>query len=612
MIPAPRVAQIGNEMGMPEQSPYPLRLVVFGLLAIHALMLVRITMLWSPNPDETAHLPAGVRMWNDGRFDLYRVNPPLTRLVAAFPVSLQNPHMEMVPESSRVRREFRIGDEFFCNNGDRSIWFYRQARWACLPFSLLGGYVCFRWARELYGNAPGLVALVLWCFSPNVLCWSATICPDGPAAAMGITAGYCFWKWMKTPDWWTASVASLTLGLCELTKTTWIVLYVVWPLVWLFFHCLGRQPTPLRNWFREAMQIAWLMGLSLLVLNVGYAFEEPGKKLGDFSFVSQTLTGEAEGQSGNRFAGTWLGEVPVPLPTNYVLGIDEQKHSFEQGLKSYLCGQWSSHGWWYYYLVCLALKVPLGTLALATIAGALGVFRLARTSFCHGHEDEKPRDELTDARNCFPLLLPAIVVFLVVSSQTGFGRHSRYILPAAPFMFVWMSGVFHVRFLRQRWIATVATLALVSSIASSLWIYPHCMAYFNELAGGPQNGHRYLLDSNIDWQQNLLLLSQWQEEHPKARPMYTLWYGQLPPEPLGIESAGVPVKVPGVPTHGFSTPCWQAISIHCLHEFEDQFGYVRNSKPAAVLGYSIYIYRITDKTAFNEFFTPERTPDHED
>ena len=55
-------------------------------------------------------------------------------------------------------------DAFLKANGPKSFWLVTLGRWACIPFSLLGGYVCFRWAYELYGSGSGLLALALWCF----------------------------------------------------------------------------------------------------------------------------------------------------------------------------------------------------------------------------------------------------------------------------------------------------------------------------------------------------------------------------------------------------------------------------------------------------------------
>jgi hypothetical protein len=50
---------------------------------------------------------------------------------------------------------------------------------------------------------------------------------------------------------------------------------------------------------------------------------------------------------------------------------------------------------------------------------------------------------------------------------------------------------------------------LAWSVGSSLWYYPHSLSYFNELVGGPMGGPKHLLDSNIDWGQDLFYLKDW-------------------------------------------------------------------------------------------------------
>ena len=172
-------------------------------------------------------MAAGLSHWQLGKFDLYHVNPPLVRMVAASPVLWAEPKYDWSQYSDvpGVRSESDIGRTFITANGERSFWLFTWARWACIPFSLLGGYVCFRWARELYGDWSGLLALTLWCFDPYILANGQMITPDMGATALGVAAGYCFWKWLKKPHWGTAALAGLALGLAELTKTTWVLLF---------------------------------------------------------------------------------------------------------------------------------------------------------------------------------------------------------------------------------------------------------------------------------------------------------------------------------------------------------------------------------------------------
>ena len=150
-------------------------------------------------------------------------------------------------------------------------------------------------------------------------------------------------------------------------------------LFYLARDLVGLSPARLANnaWPRLAAQLGMLVicaSLSVYVLNLGYSFEGTFTPLGKYRFVSDSLGAEQADQQaraggGNRFEHSWLATIFVPLPKNYVEGIDLQKRDFEHyGEKSYLNGVWSDHGWWYYYLEALALKVPVGTWLLLLLA----------------------------------------------------------------------------------------------------------------------------------------------------------------------------------------------------------------------------------------------------
>ena len=87
----------------------------------------------------------------------------------------------------------------------------------------------------------------------------------------------------------------------------------------------------------------------------------------------------------------------------------------------------------------------------------------------------------------------------------------------------------------HRAVAAIATIALAWSVVSSLWIYPHSLSYFNESTGGPTRGHFHLVDSNVDWGQDLLYLKRWLREHPEARPLRIAYF----PSIIGTEFAGI-------------------------------------------------------------------------
>ena len=131
---------------------------------------------------------------------------------------------------------------------------FTWARWACIPFSLLGGYVCFRWARELYGDWSGLLALTLWCFYPTILANGQMITPDMGATALGLTAVYVFWKWLNRPGWLLALGAGLALGLALLTKSTCIFILLPWPVLFLVWRIPEWQQLSRFAWLVQGLQ----------------------------------------------------------------------------------------------------------------------------------------------------------------------------------------------------------------------------------------------------------------------------------------------------------------------------------------------------------------------
>jgi hypothetical protein len=345
-------------------------------LGIQGILLGGSAWCHSPTVDEVGHLAAGLHHWHTGCFDWYCVNPPLVRLWATWPlvaVGVPGPTFPG-PEAPVYRPEFRAGYQFFQEQGEEVFWYLTLARWMCIPLVWLGGYVCFRWGRELYGPGAGLVAFLLWSFCPLVLGHGALITPDVGAASLGVLAWYVCGRWLQQPTWGRAWWAGVGLGLAFLTKTTWILLWVLWPLVWLGW---GWARGSLRQgaWRWQGGQMLLSLFLALVVLHIGYGFEGSCYRLEDYPFTSQALTvGIRPDDRQNRFHGTVLGKLPVPLPRYYLLGMDIQRRDFELGLWSYLRGEWRRQGWWYYYLYGLGVKSPLGNWLLLGMALGACVF----------------------------------------------------------------------------------------------------------------------------------------------------------------------------------------------------------------------------------------------
>ena len=218
-------------------------------------------------------------------------------------------------------------------------------------FAVLGGLVVFDWSRRLWGPWGGLISLALWTFCPNILAHARLVTTDVGATAIGFAATYAFWHYLRRPSWALAALAGLLLGIAQLPKFSLLLLYGLWPVLWLVDLARGRDggaggPSAGRPWQGVAM-----VALSVLVIDVGYGFEGVGKPLGSFPFASRTLTvdrdppipARPDPKTGrpkdlyaglqqyrvNRFRDTFLGDLPAPLPEYYLRGFDDQKMEAE-------------------------------------------------------------------------------------------------------------------------------------------------------------------------------------------------------------------------------------------------------------------------------------------
>ncbi|HVA50424.1 MAG TPA: hypothetical protein VNH11_29010 [Pirellulales bacterium] len=579
-LSAPRSALSGAARAT--DAGFRIKVFIASVLTVHLGLLAWSATRQSPTVDEVAHLPAGISHWQFRSYSLYAVNPPLVRMIAALPVLCASPRTDWRQSGAAMvsRPEFAVGTDFIEANGERSFWLFTMARWACLPFSALGALVCYRWSADLFGPRAGALALWLWCFSPNVLAHAQLITPDLAATSLGAAACHGFWRWSKRRTWCSAIGAGTLIGLTEITKSTWFILFALLPALWL----VSRAPQNVHQHgvrWRAAVQFATMLALALFIMNLAYDFVGSFRPLGSYGFHSSRLGGGDSGafQARNRFTGRWLGTLRVPFPEDYVQGVDIQLCDLEGGRFSYLRGEMRRAGWWYYYLYAFAIKTPLGTWLLATIALAGA---LARGAWRAGL-----RDELV-------LLLPPASILVLVSSQTGMNQHFRYILPALPFVFILIGRAGRALYDPQGAVRWLVAIAVALSTASSLRVYPYQLSYFNELVGGPERGHEHLLDSNIDWGQDLLELKRWLDSHPEARPLRLAYFGMFDPRIAGIDCDPVPDVARCRLPQG-----WYALSVNSLYgyglgglTFDPRYATFRRLKPVAMAGYSIYIYHV--------------------
>jgi hypothetical protein len=265
----------------------------------------------------------------------------------------------------------------------------------------------------------------------------------------------------------------------------------------------------------------------------------------------------------------------------------------QQPTPAFLLGDYSTSGWWYYFPVAFLLKTPLPTLAFLALAGGVTLARLWQPA---GTQTAVRRD-------ISALLIPALGYFaFTLTSNINLGY--RFLLPVLPFFYVFIGyALAPVWRGAYRQYAVTGTLGLLGLLAlGNLTIYPHYLAYFNLIAGGPQHGWRYLVDSNIDWGQDLARLPQWMAENGAGH-VWLSYFGEGRPDYYGINYTGLdsfPPRLMNPQARPFyphdPAPGIYAISVTNLQGVHfanhDQFAWFREREPLDELGHSILLYEV--------------------
>lgn len=506
--------------------------------------------------DETHYLGLGNyllkhRVWDAPSATLH---PPLSYYLQSLPLFFCNLEESCYDRGLGGVRRGQCLIEKSRPSGDELLFL---ARLPMVVIGILLGVLIYLWASKLYGPTGGIVSLSLYCLSPDVLANSGLITPDLCLSAFGFGAVYGFWRNVRSPSLSNLLLSGTGLGLTLLSKYSGII--------WLpMLACLAAL---------ERLRSRPLSSAK------GFIGAGPILHLGLAVVISMFIL--------------WLGYLFDITP--YLSGLEIQNRMVGEGAPSFLNGTISRHGgWWYYYLFATIVKVPIPTLILLLV-----VFVALRKNGPSGTWNE------------LWLLLPAIWIFAACSLLTRVNIGIRYVLPAFPFLFV-LAGRASFLWNKGRLVGKLALfLLLLWCAAETVSIYPHYHSYFNQFAGGPKNGYRLLVDSNLDWGQDLKGLKRYMEENsiPTIKLSY---FGTADPRQYGMDYEPLP-SFAALPPGRARTPLRNgdlvAVSATNLYPLYVDLGrlseYLRTIPPMDQVGHSILIYRLEkdldSKPGFKEF-----------
>jgi hypothetical protein len=278
--------------------------------------------------------------------------------------------------------------------------------------------------------------------------------------------------------------------------------------------------------------------------------------------------------------------VRTPLPPQWVSGLNFLRNQgLEWGQPGYIAGRRIDPPEPFYFPLAMGVKFPIALQILVLVGLLVSAAMLLR----------KP----TQPAHYF-VWTPALLIF-AMALPSHMLPGIRYVFPAFPLLILG-AGFAVERLWIKPWGRAAAGCLLLWLAAASARIFPQGLAYFNEWAGGPENGWKYLADSNIDWGQNLPELQRYADEH-NFEHAGIAYFGIGFPEhfarPGQFDVVPTPFCMDCVDTTVYKPkPGIYAISVNMLlgffwpPEYENYFQFFREREPVAKAGYSIFIYRV--------------------
>jgi hypothetical protein len=521
-------------------SPWRARLLVVASLLFFFALGLRAVIALAPTADEPLHVMRSLVLWQTGQLPYQSGHAPLSHYL----IGLLLPSEPSAPDLEQLAAwpgpdKLALAHELFWAHEVDVDRFLFLARLPILLSGVILGALIAGWTNAWHGRDAMAVALILFATAPNLLAGASLATTDFVSTVTYFAAVYAWWgawRWRRR-RWWF--MTSLLLGLALASKLTAILLLPVLFLLTVFFIERGKP-----FWRPFAAYLA-LLPVAALVLWLVY-----GLQIG-------------------RVGGLLLPAY------RYVESWEVILSHIESGHNAFFLGELSSKGWWNYFSVAFAIKTPLVALILPAVG--LAVIILNRPMWI----------------TAVFLLLPVVALFVAaILSRLNIGY--RHILPVVPFLLVTAST--SVLFLRRRTVTQVLLLLMLAwAIVSTVRQQPHFLSYFNELVGGPNQGHQFLGDSNLDWGQALKILAG--EVQDLDGPWQISYAGNADPRYYGIgrellldTSRGAlafPVANPPPGRYAISVTFWQG-----LLDDADTFDWFRHLDPTRTIGGSILIYDV--------------------
>jgi cytochrome b561 len=499
--------------------------------------------------DEIAHLTGGESYWRYGINHLQPENGYLAMHWATLPLRWHPPVFPAVPSDlPEASAMIVIGNRFFYESGNNAAAMLSAGRamMALVGAALVG--LIWWWARRLWGPAGGLLAILLATFCPTLLAQSGLVMSDVSLGLFLLLTVTLWWSLVSCVSVTRILACGLSLGALLLSKMSGVVVAPIL-LVLLVVRLLETGPLAWR-WAGPrpaaggAQKLALLGGAALAtaVVAAGVLWAAFGFQFSMFANAAAPapvpeFTWEKLLRDGGMVTPLIHGLLAARLlPEAWLHGLAQTSHHLA-GRQAFLNGRTYLGGSPAYFPYAWLVKTPLALFGLMALGLAVAISA--------GRPKNLPGVLPTglSGRSLLRSSAPLLILFVVywafaLTTQINIGQ--RHLLPIYAPMLILAGGAAGLTGRASRAGRVLVVVLVAWFVAESLWIRPRYLSYFNPLAGGPANGYRHLVDSNVDVGQDLIALREWLDASAaaqgKTEPVFLSFFGPADPVAHGLHA----------------------------------------------------------------------------
>ncbi|MCX6985694.1 MAG: glycosyltransferase family 39 protein [Lentisphaerae bacterium] len=487
-------------------------LVAF-LLTMHFFLAFTSLIQESATFDEPVHITGGLCYW---KFDDYRINPEngnFPQRLAAIPLLFETPMNAAYTKSPSIEvNEWLTAYDFLYKKGNDPDRIFMLGKTMIVLLSLVLGLAVYLWSRKLFGPGPAAFSLILYAFCPTVLAHARLVTSDIAATLGFIASSWAIWHMLQKITVPRLLLSSLCLSLLFISKMSApmiIPMYLIMIAVKirecpeLELVLPGHRILKLKTQASQLLAFIFAGIINVIVIaffiwmSFGFRYSMMNDDTGKRVIMEENWQNILK-DSGISGKVVDFSRQHRLLPEAYLFGFQfVLKNSAYR--YAYLNGEHKLTGWWYFFPYTCLIKTPLPIIGIFILATFLAIRRLKVLPSAEALAKLKPFTPL--------FVLIAVYGIFAVTSKMNIGH--RHVLVLYPAAFILAGAVIPLLKKSSPYLRASLVFLLLWFLAESLAIWPHYLAYFNQIAGGPKNGYRHLVDSSLDWGQDLKGLGKW-------------------------------------------------------------------------------------------------------